>query len=97
MLLVWVFVTPFFVKASHFVFVHHEHQHHHSSQKAEVTEYHRSCPICAFDFIEFIGNEPVVYSCNSEDIVDYYPHEPSDIAYIHYFYCFYLRGPPAFV
>jgi hypothetical protein len=55
--LVLVLVSPSFLKGAHFLFVHHEHHHISFSDRPEIEIGHTNCPICAFDFVEFIDNK----------------------------------------
>ena len=89
-----VFFSPLFIKATHFLYVHHEHHHISFSDKPEVNEKHKNCPICAFEFVEFIDNKNPQNTGKPEFLSDYYALYSQSACIIISFFSFYLRAPP---
>ena len=89
-----VFFSPLLIKATHFLFVHHEHHHISFSDKPEINEKHKKCPICAYEFVEFIDNENPQNTGKPEFFSDYYTFHSQRECIILPFYSFNLRAPP---
>lgn len=89
-----VFMMPIIIKTTHFLYVHHEHHHSHSTHKPAICKTHEKCSICTFDYIEFINNIPPKYASKSEIILDYYIEYPHHTKKVVVQYSFQLRAPP---
>ncbi|MCD4793232.1 MAG: hypothetical protein K8R54_08380 [Bacteroidales bacterium] len=89
-----VFFSPLLVKATHFLYVHHEHHHISFSDKPEINGKHKKCPICAYEFVEFIDNENPQNTGKPEFFSDYYTFQRQSACIILSFHSFNPRGPP---
>ena len=92
--LIIIFFSPLLIKATHFLYVHHEHHHISFSDKPEVNEKHKKCPICAFEFVEFIDNENPQNIGKTEFLSDYYTFHSQSAHIVFSSYSFNLRAPP---
>ncbi|MEA3495451.1 MAG: hypothetical protein U9R42_05380 [Bacteroidota bacterium] len=92
--LIIVFFSPLLIKATHFLFVHHERHHISFSDKPKVNEKHKNCPICAFEFVEFIDNENPQYTVKPEFFLDYDTSYSQSEHIVFPSYSFNLRAPP---
>ena len=80
----------------HFLYVHHEHHHYFTqSDKTDINEKHDKCPICTYEFVEFIDDENFQNIGNPEFFLDYYAFYKYNAYIILFFYSFHLRAPPA--
>ncbi len=91
-----VFFSPLLIKATHFLYVRHEHHHISFSDKPEINKKHHKCPICAFEFVEFIENENPQNTGKPESFSDYYTFHRQSVCIIQSFYSFNPRGPPVY-
>jgi hypothetical protein len=89
-----VFINPLLIKATHFLYVHHEHHHISKSDKPEVHEKHEKCPICAFEFVEFIANKKLQNTGKPEFFSVYYAAYTQSACITKPYYSFHLRAPP---
>lgn len=89
-----VFFSPLLIKATHFLYVHHEHYNISNSDKPEVYEKHKKCPICAFEFIEFIDNEKLQKTAKPESFSVYFAACTQSACLTKPNHSFYLRAPP---
>lgn len=93
-LLVIVFITPLFIKTTHFIFVHHKHHHIYNTDKPIVYKKHKQCPICAFEFVEFIDNYKAQKLDNTDSIIIYFTLYIRTLYVKKSDYSFHLRAPP---
>ena len=89
-----VFFSPLLIKATHFLYLHHEQHHAFYSKKSEVSKKHNKCPICTFEFVEFIDDENPQDIGKPEFFSDFYAFYSHGAYIILSFYSFYLRAPP---
>ncbi len=89
-----VFFIPLLIKATHFLYIHHEHHHISHSNKIEVSKKYHKCPICAFEFAVIIDNEKPQKTGKPEFFSDYYAFYSQSACIIRSFYSFNLRAPP---
>ncbi len=88
------FFSPILIKAFHYLYVHHDHQIHLESHQKQITQLHKTCPICSFVFVEFINDNKVYKIVVPDFFSDLYTFIYKRI-YIPYNLCsFHLRAPP---
>ena len=92
--LITVFFSPILIKATHFLYVHHENHHISFSDKPEINEKHEKCQICSFDFVEFIDYENPQNTGKPEFFLDYYTSYSQSAHIFFSSYSFNLRAPP---
>jgi len=92
--LIILFISPLLIKWTHFLYVHHEHHHISFSDKSEFKEKHEKCPICAFEFVEFINNKKLQNTGNPESFSVYHSAFIQNACITKSNYSFYLRAPP---
>lgn len=94
LLLIIIFIGPIAIKATHRLFIHHEHSTISISDKQEINTSHNHCPICAFEFVEFIDSDNQPLLKNNEYLYAYYSvYIQKEIA-LNTFYSISLRAPP---
>jgi len=89
-----VFFSPLLIKATHFLFVHHEHYQISFSDKPEINEKHKKCPVCAFEFVEFVDDESQLNNGKPYFPPDYFAVYSQSVLITIPFYSFHLRAPP---
>ncbi len=89
-----VFFSPILIKTIHFLYVHHDHDTDHLSHQKHITKQHKQCPICSFEFVEFINNNKVQIDTVPELILDLYTYTVQSVYIQNFFYSFNLRAPP---
>jgi len=75
--------------------VHHEEgSHHEFSVHACFAQPEESCPVCDFEFYNFVPSQPITTSVALHTIPVYNSPEPR-IAFVQFIKYFSLRAPPA--
>ncbi|HPD95085.1 MAG TPA: hypothetical protein PLA24_04250 [Tenuifilaceae bacterium] len=95
--LVVVFTAPLLIKATHFLYVHHEHYHSTYPSKTELAKQYQKCPICAFEFVVFFTNTNSQNKVVPEYFSDYTPLYIQSTPVLDNPYSFNLRAPPVTV
>lgn len=90
--LIFIFISPILIKATHRFFIHHEHSS--ISGKLEITKIHKHCPICAFEFVEFIESDNQSLPDIHKSLCEYYPEFIKGEIDLQSIYSFSLRAPP---
>ena len=88
-----VFFSPILIKATHFLYIHHEHHITHSN-KPEVSKEHHKCQVCTYKFVEFIDDENPQNIGKPEFFSDYFAFHSQSACIIPTLFSFYLRAPP---
>lgn len=92
--LIIVFINPLLIKATHFLYVHHEPCHISKSDKPQIYEKHKKCPICAFKFVQFTANKKPQTISKPQFFLVYKATCSSNIYLTKSSYSFNLRAPP---
>jgi len=90
--LIFIFISPILIKGTHRLFVHHDHSS--ISNKLEITIKHKHCPICAFEFVEFIESDNQPLPDIHKSLCEYYPEFIKGEIELQTIYSFSLRAPP---
>ncbi len=88
------FFSPILIKAFHYLYVHHDHDIHLESHQKQITQLHKTCPICSFEFVEFINDNKVHKIVVPEYISDLYTFIHQSVYISNDLYSFNLRAPP---
>jgi hypothetical protein len=95
-ILLFTFIIPFIIKATHFLYVHHEHCHITFSDKTAINKTHKECPICAFDYAQFVKTT-VSYQLGKVEFISDYTIKDTEKAKIQASkHSFFLRAPPVY-
>ncbi len=76
------------------MYIHHDHDTQQLSHQKHITKQHKKCPICAFEFVQFINNNKVQIDVIPEFIKDIYTSTIQRIYVLKNIYSFNLRAPP---
>ncbi len=80
---------------THFLYVKHEHHHFDKSDKPTVHTKHKKCPICEFNFFEYINIKKTISSSKPVAFSVYYTSYINNACISKPHYSFLLRAPPA--
>ena len=89
-----VFFIPLMIKATHFLYEHHEYYNISHSNKPELNEKHHKCEVCAYKLIQLIDNKCQPYNVKPEFLSDFLAIYSQSEFIILSFYSFSLRAPP---
>jgi len=89
-----VFISPLLIKATHFLYVHHEPRYISKSDQPEVYKKHKTCSICAFKFVQFTANKKPQTTYKPLFFLVYKATYSPNIYLTKSSYSFNLRAPP---
>jgi len=77
--LIFVFLLPIIIKATHHLYIHHEHFHHTTNTEKQFHKLYFKCPICDFKFIEYVKGKNLLRIQKPEYVINIYNLSTEDI------------------